>query len=396
MTKSKISKSRADGNSQIPASDTTTISDWSDTYFLSTRELVQHYGDCQVTYAIFLRRPVLCALNLALSWLELIAKKEKQEIVISKRFKEGEWVGAGEPLCFIKGSYAFLSALETLLLQKVGLCCVTANNAYDICAALPNVQFLAMDARHCAGLEMAEMAAYGASVGSLAATKEKGAQGFIGCAAQATAHFFPIKKAFGSMPHGLIGYAGSTLRAAEMFDETFPDKKLVVLVDYFGHEVEDALEVCKHFTSRGERGELAIRLDTHGGRFVQDLDTATSYALLERNAPKALRGYRSEAMLKHLIGTGVSAAAVWHLREKLNAEGYNKVEIIASSGFTAEKCLAFRLAQAPLEMIGTGSFLPEKWSETQATADIVSYDGKERVKLGREFLLPSKTITRKN
>ena len=390
MTKSKISKSRADGNSQIPASDTTTISDWSDTYFLSTRELVQHYGDCQVTYAIFLRRPVLCALNLALSWLELIAKKEKQEIVISKRFKEGEWVGAGEPLCFIKGSYAFLSALETLLLQKVGLCCVTANNAYDICAALPKVQFLAMDARHCAGLEMAEMAAYGASVGSLAATKEKGAQGFIGCAAQATAHFFPIKKAFGSMPHGLIGYAGSTLRAAEMFDETFPDKKLVVLVDYFGHEVEDALEVCKHFTSRGERGELAIRLDTHGGRFVQDLDTATSYALLERNAPKALRGYRSEAMLKHLIGTGVSAAAVWHLREKLNAKGYNKVEIIASSGFTAEKCLAFRLAQAPLEMIGTGSFLPEKWSETQATADIVSYDGKERVKLGREFLLPSK------
>ena len=390
MTQDKLSKSHLAGTSQVLASDTTTISNWSDSYFLSTRELVQHYGDCQVTYALFLRRPVLCALTLALSWLKLVAKKEKQEIVISKHFEEGEWVGAGEPLCFIKGSYAFLSALETLLLQKIGFCCVTANNAYDICVALPLVKFLAMDTRHCAGLEMAEMAAYGASVGSLAAKQEKSAQGFIGCAAQATAHFFPIKKAFGSMPHGLIGYAGSTLRAAEMFDETFPDRKLVVLVDYFGREVADALEVCEHFTLRVKRGELAIRLDTHGGRFVQGLDTASSYALLERNAPKALRGYRSEAMLKHLIGTGVSAAAVWHLRERLDAEGYNKVTIIASSGFTAEKCLAFGLAQAPVEMIGTGSFLPEKWSETQATADIVCYDGKERVKLGREFLLPSK------
>ncbi len=28
----------------------------------------------------------------------------------------------------------------------------------------------------------------------------------------------------GTMPHALIGYAGSTLRAAEMFHETFPDQ----------------------------------------------------------------------------------------------------------------------------------------------------------------------------
>ena len=38
-------------------------------------------------------------------------------------------------------------------------------------------------------------------------------------------------------------------------------------------------------------------------------------------------------------------------------------------------------------MIGTGSYLPEKWTETYATADIIQYDGVPRVKLGREFLL---------
>jgi nicotinate phosphoribosyltransferase len=38
-------------------------------------------------------------------------------------------------------------------------------------------------------------------------------------------------------------------------------------------------------------------------------------------------------------------------------------------------------------MIGTGSFLPQVWSETYATADIVAYDGQPQVKAGREFLI---------
>jgi nicotinate phosphoribosyltransferase len=44
-------------------------------------------------------------------------------------------------------------------------------------------------------------------------------------------------------------------------------------------------------------------------------------------------------------------------------------------------------AHAPIDVIGTGSFLPELWSETYATADIIAYDGQPMVKLGREFLL---------
>jgi nicotinate phosphoribosyltransferase len=44
-------------------------------------------------------------------------------------------------------------------------------------------------------------------------------------------------------------------------------------------------------------------------------------------------------------------------------------------------------AGAPIDVIGTGSFLPDAWAETYATADIVAYDGNIRVKTGREFLL---------
>jgi nicotinate phosphoribosyltransferase len=46
-------------------------------------------------------------------------------------------------------------------------------------------------------------------------------------------------------------------------------------------------------------------------------------------------------------------------------------------------------AKAPIDVVGTGSFIPDAWSETYATADIVEYDGQKRVKVGREFLLRS-------
>ena len=43
--------------------------------------------------------------------------------------------------------------------------------------------------------------------------------------------------------------------------------------------------------------------------------------------------------------------------------------------------------KAPIDVVGTGSYLPDDWRETYATADIVAYDGEAKVKVGREFLL---------
>jgi len=109
--------------------------------------------------------------------------------------------------------------------------------------------------------------------------------------------------------------------------------------------------------------------------------------VLERHAPGAIRRYRSETELRHLVGTGVSASAVWKMREELDAGGFPKVRIVASSGFNVQKCRVMAEAKAPIDTVGTGSFIPDIWSETYATADIVAYDGAPRVKVGREFLL---------
>jgi len=363
------------------------IADWTDAYFKRTRAIVEKFGDADVTYAIFMRRPVVSAPRLAIEWLECVAKERKFKIDIDLIYAEGRWVGAGEPLMYVTGPMSKLCDLETLLLQKIGPACVAAANAFSMCVTLPHVAFLAMDARHCAGTEMAEMMAYAASVGSDRARRKSNAVGFIGNATDATAHYFGNKAGYGTMPHALIGYAGSTVRAAQMFHQTHPDTPLTVLVDYFGLEITDSLAVCRAFPELAASGNLSLRLDTGGGRYVEGLDPQTSYAVLDRNVPECIRGYRTDAELKHLISTGVSAAAIWHLREQLDTAGFKAVKIVASSGFSPEKCRLMADAKAPVDVIGTGSFLPEKWTETYATADIVAYNGVPMVKVGREFLL---------
>ncbi len=363
------------------------VSRWTDTYFSRTRRIVDEFGDCRVTYAIFMRRPVVCAPRLAIEWLEAVAAERKADIEIELRYGEGRWVGAGEVLLYISGPFALLVDLETLLLQKIGPACVAAYNAAAMCMDLPRVAFLAMDARHCAGTEMAEQMAYAASVGSGRAKRKIGAVGFIGNATDATAHYFGLQEGLGTMPHALIGYAGSTVRAAEMFHETYPEEPLTVLVDYFGKEVSDSIEVCERFPDLAGDGRLRVRLDTPGSRFCEGLDPTASYAALDRHVPRAIRGYRTEEELRDLVGPGVSAAAIWHMRERLDAAGFRNVGIVASSGFGPHKCKTMAIAEAPIDMIGTGSYLPERWTETYATADIVEYDGEQRVKVGREFLL---------
>ncbi|MGI9418351.1 MAG: nicotinate phosphoribosyltransferase [Geminicoccaceae bacterium] len=369
------------------------LNQFTDKYFLKTREIVGRFGDCEVTYAVFMRRPVIFTPRLALDWLNAMADARGVSFDIELRFEEGDWVGAGEPLMYITGPFAHLVDLETVFLQRLGPPCVAAFNAFLMCTDLPYVSFIAMDARHCAGADMAEMMAYAASVGSEKAKRETDAKGFIGNATDATAHYFGNEKGLGTMPHALIGYANSTLRAAEMFHETYPDDPLYVLVDYFGKEVTDSLEVCRRFPELAASGRLGVRIDTHGGRFVEGLDTAASYTVLDRHAAHAIRTYRTETELRWLTGTGVTAAAIFHMREKLDEAGFDQVKIIASSGFSPKKCKLMASIQAPINFIGTGSYLPELWGETYATTDVIAYDGVQRVKVGREFLFAGDPAT---
>ena len=362
------------------------IARWTDTYFLRTKATVGRFGDKRVTYAIFMRRPVVSAPRLAVEWLEGVARERGFEVEIDLIHREGRWVGAGEPIMYISrpalpsGRSGNAAADEAGSALRRGLQCLHHVRG-PAQGRLPRHGRPALrryrdggDHGLCGQRRLGQ------------GTRKVGAIGFIGNATDATAHYFGRTAGMGTMPHALIGYAGSTARAAEMFHETFPDQDLTVLVDYFGREVTDSLEVCRRLPELAASGRLSMRIDTPGGRFIEGLDPPGSYAVLEKHVPSAIRGYRDETQLRYLIGTGVSAAAIFHLRDALDAAGFDKVRIVASSGFSPAKCRIMAEAQAPIDVIGTGSYLPERWTETYATADIIEYDGEKRVKVGREFL----------
>lgn len=256
---------------------------------------------------------------------------------------------------------------------------------------------------------MCIICAYGASVGSNTA-KIQGAKGFIGSANDITSQFFGAEKGMGTMPHAVIGYAGGTLESVKMYIQANPDDvNIISLVDYYGQEVTDSLEVADWFYNEEQldkKGKiLGVRLDTHGGRFCEGLSYKKSVDIVcdwlhvdgEYEAVKKVMGDRAydmdilhittDKVRKLLFGTGVSAANIINMRRKLDDSGYRDVKIIASSGFNPFKCDIMAKVGAPIDMIGTGSFLPEKLSETYATSDIYRYDDKISIKVGREWLI---------
>ena len=383
------------------------LSAQTDKYFTNTSRIVAAHGDTEVTFAVFMRRRVVAALEPAIR----LARALVPGVKIKRFAEEGDVVPSERKLMEISGSMKALSEVETMLLQKVGFPCVCANNAYEMCLAMPGSSFMDMHARHGSGAEMNILAAYGAMVGSRAARhKNRGVKGFVGSSQDLTAAFFGAKSGMGTMPHALVGYTkGDVLEAVKLFEQNIPEAMSVVaLVDYTGEEITDSLRCAKWFYDEAklqEKGKtFGVRLDTHGGRFAEGLDYEKSVDVVgqwlgvsgEYNIVEQVLGGRAfqldpsnilvDKVRRILFGKGVSVASAIHVRQSLDRAGFKDAMIVGSSGFDPQKCQIMGAAKAPLDVVGTGSFLPATLTETYATADIISYGGVQRVKVGREFL----------
>lgn len=383
------------------------ISQITDKYFSHTRRIVEANGSVEVVYAVFMRRRVVAALEPTIRLLKHLAPSAE----VHRFFEDGDIVPSEKKLLEIRGSFCALSETETLILQKVGFPCVCAINAYDMCLAMPHAAFLDMHARHAPGAETNLLAAYGAAVGSAAARRKNAeVKGFIGSSQDLTAPFFGNEQGLGTMPHALIGYThGDVVEAMKRLVNAVPESKsIVALVDYSGREITDSLACADWFYGEANLGKsgktFGVRLDTHGGRFAEGLDYEKSVERVgewlgvegEYNIVEFVLGGQAvqldqsnilvDKVRRILFGSGVSVASIINTRRELDKAGHTGATIVASSGFDAQKCQVVGAANAPIDTIGTGSFLPATLSETYATADIISYDGVERVKVGREFL----------
>ena len=378
-----------------------------DKYFTNTSRIVKAHGDSEVTFAVFMRRRVVAALEPTIRLINRLAPGTK----VKRFFNEGDLVPSEMKMMEITGSMARLSEIETLLLQKIGIPCVSANNAYEMCRAIPTAGFMDMHARHASGAEMNILAAYGAAIGSEAAKRaDPKVKGFVGSSQDLTAPLFGADAGMGTMPHALVGYTGGdVLEAMKLFNATIPDAKtLIALVDYTGEEITDSLRCARWFYEEEKLDRkgttFGVRIDTHGGRFAEGLDYEKSVERVghwlgvsgEYNIVEQILGGRAfqldpgnilvDKVRRILFGKGVSVASIIHVRLALDEAGYKDAQIVGSSGFDPQKCQVMGAAKAPLDIVGTGSFLPATLSETYATADIIAYDGVKRVKVGREFL----------
>jgi nicotinate phosphoribosyltransferase len=132
---------------------------------------------------------------------------------------------------------------------------------------------------------------------------------------------------------------------------------IICLVDFHNDSVGEAVKVAD---ALGD-DLWGVRLDTS--------EKLVDVALADRPDADSLCGVTPEL-----------ARAV---RDGLDAAGHQRVKIVVSGGFDAEKIERFRAAEAPVDSYGVGSSLIR--GNFDFTADVVELDGRPAGKVGREL-----------
>src|ERR687898_111448 len=163
----------------------------------------------------------------------------------------------------------------------------------------------------------------------------------------------------GTVPHALIAsYGGNTVLAATKFAEwASEDMNIVVLVDFENDSVRTALEVARALGPR----LWGVRLDTSG-------------QLVDRSLWSEMGDFDPR---------GVNERLVRKVRDALDADGFERIRIVASGGFTVDKIQEFERKGVPVDAYGIGSSLIR--GQNDFTADIVMTDGRPSAKVGRRY-----------
>src|SRR3989454_8182349 len=163
----------------------------------------------------------------------------------------------------------------------------------------------------------------------------------------------------GTVPHALIAaYGGNTVLAATKFAEWAPENfNITVLVDFENNSVQTALDVARALGPR----LWGVRLDT-------------SESLVDRSLWDEMGDFKP---------IGVNERLVRKVRDALDADGFERVKIVASGGFTFEKIEEFERRGVPVDAYGVGSSLIR--GQNDFTGDVVMTDGRPSGKVGRSF-----------
>jgi nicotinate phosphoribosyltransferase len=324
---------------------------YSDAYFNFTKELLEAENHRpRVLMQVFQKREsLLGGVDEAIAILRRC----------SGQYRDGQWVGGWDDLevhalyeadeiepyetvMTIEGDYAVFAHLETVYLGALARRTLVMRNVRAVVEAANGKDILFMPARHDHWL---------VQTGDGWAAHEAGA---IGVSTDANASWWG-GRGIGTVPHALIAaYDGDTVAAARAFAARYADKmNVTVLVDFENDSTRTAIEVADAL------GDTlwGVRLDTS--------ESLVDRALQDRGGPP-----------------GVNAELVRRVRQALDDAGHERVNIVASGGFTAEKIALFESEDVPVDAYGVGSSLVR--GNNDFTADVVRVNGRPCAKVGRE------------
>ena len=264
---------------------------------------------------------------------------------------DGDRIEPYESVMTIEGDYTSFAQLETLYLGVLARRTLITTNVVRVLEAAKGKPIIFMPARH-----DHHRVQTGDGYAAYVAGQVVGAP--IGVTSDAQASWWG-GKGVGTVPHALISaYGGNTVLAATKFADWAPDDlNVVVLVDFENDSVATALEVARALGPR----LWGVRLDT-------------SETLVDRSLWNELGDFKP---------TGVNERLVRSVRDALDRDGFERIKIVVSGGFTAEKIREFEEQGVPVDSYGVGSSLIR--GSNDFTADIVLTDGRPSAKAGRRF-----------
>ncbi len=324
---------------------------YTDAYFNHTRETLRDDGRAaRVVMQVFQKNQAyLGGMDEAIAVLKLCS--DDWEALTVHALFDGDRIEPYETVMTIEGEYTTFAHLETVYLGVLARRTLITTNVVRVLEAARGKPVIFMPARfdH-------HRVQTGDGYAAYVAGKVVGAP--VGVTTDEQASWWG-GKGVGTVPHSLIAsYGGNTVLAATKFAEWAPpDLNVVVLVDFENDSLRTALEVARALGPR----LWGVRLDT-------------SESLVDRSLWDEMGDFKP---------TGVNERLVRKVREALDRDGFERVKIVASGGFTAEKIREFEEKGVPVDSYGIGSSLIR--GSNDFTADIVLTDGRPSAKVGRRY-----------
>ena len=324
---------------------------YTDAYFNHARAtLLEDARRPRVVMQVFQKHDsYLGGMDEAIAILKLCAQ-DWDELTVHALY-DGDQISPYESVMTIEGDYTSFARLETLYLGVLARRTLITTNVARVLEAANGKPIIFMPARH-----DHHRVQTGDGYAAHVAGQVMGAP--IGVTSDAQASWWG-GKGVGTVPHALIAaYGGNTVLAATKFAEWAPDDlNVTVLVDFENDSVSTALEVARALGPR----LWGVRLDT-------------SEALVDRSLWNELGDFKP---------TGVNERLVRKVRDALDRDGFERIKIVASGGFTVEKIREFEQGGVPVDSYGVGSSLIR--GSNDFTADVVLTDGRPSAKAGRGF-----------